>query len=179
MPALSKTIDIPHIFIASWTYEFPSMQQGSALGRRLTDGWTVSAITNYHSGDPLDIRVTTSGLNTGTGNWANETCGSIGTPHTVDKWFDTTCFADPAQYQFGNYRIGDVRGPSVFNTDFSAAKRTAIGRSSLEVRLDVFNLFDRAHFANPGTTFGNATFGTISATRLTPREAQLGFRWLF
>src|SRR6185369_9121080 len=60
MPALSKTIDIPHIFIASWTYEFPSMQQGSALGRRLTEGWAVSAITNYHSGDPLDIRVTTS-----------------------------------------------------------------------------------------------------------------------
>jgi hypothetical protein len=43
----------------------------------------------------------------------------------------------------------------------------------------VFNLFDRAHFANPGLTFGAAAFGTISAIRLTSREAQLGVRFLF
>jgi len=84
-----------------------------------------------------------------------------------------------AQYQFGNYQIGNVRGPSVFNTDFSAAKRTPIGRTTAEIRIDVFNLFNRDHFANPATTFGNATFGTISNTRLTPREGQLGFRLLF
>ena len=36
-----------------------------------------------------------------------------------------------------------------------------------------------AHFANPGLTFGTSAFGTISATRLTSREAQLGFRFLF
>jgi len=145
---------------------------------------SISGITAYHSGDPLDIRVSNSQLNTGTGNWPNVTCSSIGMPRTIDKWFDTSCFADPAQYQFGNYRIGDVRGPTVFNTDFSAAKRTAIGPKSLEVRIDIFNLFNRAHFANPGVsntgaTFGTSSFGTISATRLTPRVAQLGVRFLF
>jgi hypothetical protein len=77
------------------------------------------------------------------------------------------------------YRIGDVRGPSVFNTDLSTAKRTAIGRTTAELRIDVFNVFDRAHFANPGLTFGTSTFGTISATRLTSRQGQLGFRLLF
>jgi hypothetical protein len=58
------------------------------------------------------------------------------------------------------------------------------GTATVEVRLDVFNLFNRAHFANPGVsntgaTFGTAAFGTISSTRLPPREAQLGFRFLF
>jgi hypothetical protein len=150
--------------------------------RRLTEGWSVSGITNYHSGDPLDVRVGSSQLNNGAGssaNFPNVTCSGIGTPGTVDRWFDTGCFVDPALYQFGNYRPGDARGPSVFNTDFSAAKRTAFGARSLEIRLDVFNLFDRAHFANPGLTFGTSAFGTISATRLTSREAQLGFRFLF
>ena len=47
------------------------------------------------------------------------------------------------------------------------------------VRIDVFDLFDRAHVANPGNTVGTAVFGQISATRLTPREAHLGFRFLF
>ena len=101
----------------------------------------------------------------------------------MDRWFDTSCF-DPAQYRFGTYRPGDARGPSVFNTDFSAAKRTARGSRSFEIRIDVFNLFDKAHFANPGVgttggTFGTAAFGTISSTRLTSREAQLGLRLLF
>jgi hypothetical protein len=183
----SKMLDIPNIFIASWTYEIPGRTGGGAAMRRLTQGWTVSGITNYHSGDPLDIRVASSQLNNGAGstaNFPNVTCNGVGTPGTVDRWFDISCFADPAQYQFGNYRPGDVRGPSVFNTDVSAAKRTAFGGRSMEIRIDVFNLFDRAHFANPGTgttgaTFGTAAFGTISATRLTAREAQLGFRFLF
>jgi hypothetical protein len=184
MPALSKAIDIPHIFITSWTYEIPALGGDRGIAKRLTEGWAISGITSYHSGDPLDIRVSNSQLNTGTGNWPDVTCSSIGTPHTVDKWFDTSCFADPAQFQFGNYRIGDVRGPSVFNTDFSASKRTAIGSKSLEIRIDVFNLFDKAHFANPGSnntgaTYGTAAFGTIANTRLTPREAQVGVRLLF
>ena len=100
-------------------------------------------------------------------------------PQRVDRWFDTTCFADPAPFLFGSYTIGDVRGPTVFNTDFSVSKRTAIGRTALEFRADIFNVFDRAHFSNPNVTFGNAAFGTISATRLPPREVQLGIRLLF
>jgi len=178
MPSLSKAIDIPNIFVVSWTYEVPS-KKGGALVKALTDGWVVSGMTNYHSGDPLDIRVASSQLNNGGGNWADQTCSTVVMPQTVDKWFDTSCFANPAQYQFGNYRIGNVRGPSVFNTDVSAAKRTAIGRTTAEIRIDIFNLFNRDHFGNPATTFGNSTFGTISTTRLTPREGQIGLRFLF
>jgi hypothetical protein len=83
------------------------------------------------------VRVGNSLLNNGavsSANFPNVTCSGISTPGTVDRWFDTSCFADPAQYQFGNYRPGDARGPSVFNTDFSAAK-TALGSRTLEIRL--------------------------------------------
>ena len=178
MPANSKAIDIPNIFVVSWTYDVPSMKGGS-LAKALTDGWMVSGMTNYHSGDPLDLRVSSSQLNNGGSNWPNQTCSVVGMPETVGQWFDTSCFVNPAQYQFGNYVIGNVRGPSVFNTDVSAAKRTAIGHATAEIRIDVFNLFNRAHFSDPATTFGVSTFGTISSTRLTPREAQLGVRLLF
>jgi hypothetical protein len=56
--------------------------------------------------------------------------------------------------------------------------------------VEAFNVFDRAHFANPGAsgvsglsnsgvTFGTAAFGRIADTRLPPREIQLGVRFLF
>jgi hypothetical protein len=176
----SKMLDIPHIVTASATYELPFGRGSSGVRRALTDGWAVSAIAIYHSGDPLDVRVSASQLNTGGPNWPNTTCDpNANAPHTVQRWFDTSCFADPAQYQFGSYRYSDARGPIVFNTDLSLSKRTAIGTTSLEVRIDVFNVFDRAHFANPNLTFGTSAFGTVSATRLTPREGQIGIRFLF
>jgi hypothetical protein len=138
-------------------------------------------MTIYHSGDPLDIRVSASQLNTGgaTGPTSPATQGERPPHPRLAQWFDTNPFADPVQYQFGNYKYSDARGPRVFNTDVSLSKRTAIGKGSLEQRIDVFNLFNRAHFANPGLTFGTSAFGTISATRLTPREAQVGLCLLF
>jgi len=185
MPAVSKALDIPQMLVVSATYELPfgpgrRFLAGSAGAvKKVVEGWSISAITNYHSGDPLDVRVSASRLNTGSGNWADVTCDAIGMPKSVDKWFDTSCFADPAEHQFGNYQIGQVRGPSVFNTDLSVFKRTSLGAKWLELRIDAFNIFNRAHFSNPNVTYGNAAFGRISATRLTPREIQLGVRFLF
>jgi hypothetical protein len=176
----SKMLDIPHIFTGSVTYELPFAKSATGVAKTVLDGWSFSAITLYHSGDPLDVRVNASQLNTGGGNWPNTTCDPMANaPRTVQKWFDTSCFADPAQYAFGTYKYADARGPKVFNTDVSLSKKTAIGKASLEVRVDVFNVFNRAHFTNPGLTFGTAAFGTISNTRLTPREGQIGVKLLF
>ena len=146
---------------------------------RLVKGWSISAITTYQSGDPLDIRVSASRLNTGTGNWADVTCGEIGTPNEVARWFDTSCFADPAQFVFGNYTIGDVRGPYRLQHRPLALQADRAGPDDAGVRADVFNVFNKAHFSNPNSTFGNAQFGVISGTRLPPREIQLGLRLLF
>jgi hypothetical protein len=187
----SKSVDMPHFFVGSAMYELPFgpgkpfLSGSSGLGKTLVEGWSIAAITMYHSGDPLDLRVSASRLGTGgTPNWPNLTCDNVSITGRVDQWFDTSCFADPAEFQFGSYKIGDVRGPSVFNTDLSLVKRTSIGKGSLELRIDAFNIFNKAHFdrpgvSNTGATFGTSTFGRIAATRLTPREVQLGVRFLF
>jgi hypothetical protein len=178
----SKMLDIPQIFTASVTYELPFAKNATGATRALAAGWSLSTITLYHSGDPLDIRLSgnPARLNTGGPNWPDVTCDPMANaPRTVQAWFDTSCFAEPAQYAFGDYRYSDVRGPSVFNTDVSISKKTAFGKRSLEVRLDAFNVFNRAHFVNPGLTVGTSAFGTISNTRLTPREIQLGVKFLF
>jgi hypothetical protein len=182
LPATSKTVDIPHNLSLSFTYELPFK------GHALVQGWSITGISSYQSGDPLDIRVATSRLNTGTANWADVTCGTIGMPKAVSatdataRWFDTGCFAEPAEFEFGNYKVGDVRGPHIFNTDMSIFKRTMFGKKSVELRADVFNVLNRAHFANPpaaNLNVGNAQFGRVIGTRLPAREVQLGLRFLF
>jgi hypothetical protein len=181
-----KQIDIPHNLVVSWAYELPIgpgkrwLAASSTVVRKLVEGWAVNGITSYQSGEPLNIRLASSQLNTGTDNWPNVTCSEIGIPRQVTRWFDTSCFATPPLHEFGNYEIGAVRGPTLFNTDFSIFKRTALGASrSIELRVEVFNLFNKAHFSNPNDRFGNQEFGRISSTRLPSREIQLGARFLF
>ena len=185
-PSTGKAIDIPHNFVLSWAYELPFgpgrrfLSDASGVVQRLVEGWSVNGITMYQSGQPLNIRLASSQLNTGTDNFANVTCDEIGTPELVTQWFDTSCFATPPNFEFGNYEIGQVRGPKFINTDFSLFKRTALGGTrSLELRMEVFNLFNKAHFSNPNDRLGNANFGRISSTRFPSREIQLGARFLF
>ncbi len=180
-----KAVDVPQNLVISYRYELPAgrgrpyLSTGGALGT-LLGGWSVNGITTIQSGQPLVVNVASSRLNTGTGNRADIICEDVSRPRRVERWFDTGCFADPAPFTFGNSGIGHVRGPGIVNFDFSVFKDTAIDEArSLEFRAEFFNLFNNPHFANPNTTFGTTAFGRISSTVLTPREVQLGLRFLF
>jgi Carboxypeptidase regulatory-like domain len=80
------------------------------------------------------------------------------------------------------------RGPGRTNLDLTLAKATAINeRLNLEIRVDAFNLFNHAEFANPDTNLDDATFGQITSTTLgsgtgalqTQRILQLAGRLTF
>jgi hypothetical protein len=119
-------------------------------------------------------------LNTGTGNYADLTCSDVGRPKTAEQWFDRSCFAAPAPFVFGNSGKSHVRGPGVVNFDLSIFKKFAIDeKRALEFRSEFFNAFNNPHFNNPNTSLGNAAFGRISSTALTPREIQLGLKLTF
>ncbi|MEK7406562.1 MAG: TonB-dependent receptor [Acidobacteriota bacterium] len=178
--------DVPHNLVVSYRYELPFgpgrqyLAGANGAARKLVGGWSVNGITTIQSGQPLVVNVASSRLNTGTGNRADITCTSVDRAKTVERWFDTGCFADPAAYVFGNSGIGHARGPGLVNFDFSVFKDTAIDeRRSIEFRAEFFNLFNSPHFANPVTTFGVSTFGRVTSTVLTPREVQLGLRFSF
>jgi hypothetical protein len=96
-----------------------------------------------------------------------------------DRWFDTTAFALPAQYTFGSAPRNSVLGPAYVNVDFALAKTWSIaGRSDLEFRWEVFNLFNRTNFDLPNRTYGSPDFGRIFSAK-TPREMQFGLRLSF
>ena len=181
-----KQVDVPQNFVASFTYELPFgpgkrfASGSSGVVRKLVEGWSVNSITSLYSGQPLVLTVSSSLLNTTTGNVANINCTHVSLPKNVGRWFDTGCFSAPPPYTFGNSGIGHVRGPGVANVDFSLFKNvTFMEGRSLELRGEFFNLMNTAHFSNPNTTFGTSNFGQISSDRLPPREIQVAARFRF
>ena len=54
------------------------------------------------------------------------------------------------------------------------------GTRHAELRADVFNALNRAHYANPNGTLGNANFGRVTdILPLTERMVRFGARFLF
>jgi hypothetical protein len=84
-------------------------------------------------------------------------------------------------------------GPGLATWDFSAFKDTRVGpRTTLQLRLEVFNLLNRANFNTPNLIVAvlqappNATLpelsptaGQITSTSTTSRQVQLGIRLLW
>ena len=182
-----KLVDIPQNFVFSYVYELPfgkgkGLANWPGVAGHLVSGWSINGITTFQAGQPLWVTVANNLLNNNGGsNSANITCSHVSMPKHVSQWFDTSCFANPAAYTFGNGGVGHVRGPGINNTDFSLAKETALGSESrrLRVEADFFNLINTALFSNPNTTLGNSAFGTIGGDRLPPRLIQIGAKFQF
>lgn len=85
------------------------------------------------------------------------------------QWLNPAAFSIPAPGQFGNLKRGDVRGPSFRQLDLVAIKRVNLGKSMVDLRLEVFNILNRTNYANPSGALGNA-LGT-GANQIQPGQA--------
>ena len=110
----------------------------------------------------------------------------IGRP---DQWFDPAAFVLQPAGTLGNSGRGVFRGPDLRTVDVAAIKTVPIGGTRrLELRIEVFNLLNRANFGNPtlvafaGSADGEpplASFGRIRSTVTSARQMQLGARVVF
>jgi hypothetical protein len=138
----------------------------------------LNGITTRRTGLPLTVSATiVSG-----GNRPNSTGQSAARPgghsrtESLNRWFDTAQFVQPASYTLGNVgrTLPDVRGPSVFNQDLSLIKNTKLKeRVTLQLRLECFNAFNHPNFDLPNTGLGSGVFGRITSTVLLPRVGQV------
>ena len=151
--------DVRHTFSSTWIYELPWAAQ------RAWGGWQLTGLLYLRSGLPLTITQTGTMGSTGiTNNRPNTICDPVLSDPTIDKWFDTSCFARTADATgtFGDTGRNTVRGPGAFNIDASVIKHTKVGPVDSELRLEVFNLLNHPQFGQPNGQLGNAAFGTIT-----------------
>lgn len=88
----------------------------------------------------------------------------------------------PAYGRFGNLGRNILRGPSQKRIDLSLQKTTKLfsERVELELKWDIFNVFNFVNFANPNADLSDETdFGQITNTVGAPRVMQFGAKLRF
>jgi hypothetical protein len=138
-------------------------------------GWNFNAIYQIQSGSPIAVVNSLETAQSLTFR-PNQTCDpNSGAPHNVTEFFDTACFSLPTivvagQTLYNNSFSGDARrnsvlGPGFNSTDASLFKTLSLNETDkFEFRFEVFNVFNEAHFSQPGATYGASTFGAITTT---------------
>ena len=92
--------------------------------------------------------------------------------HGSDRRFvvNSAAFATPAPGTYGNLGRGALHGPSLSQYDLTLHKKFSLtDRLASELRFEVYNLFNRANFANPAVRLNNV-LGT-AANQLQPGQA--------
>jgi len=89
---------------------------------------------------------------------------------------------------FGSLGRNVIYGPGFGDTDLSLIKNLALqGSARIQLRVEVFNLFNQANLGQPGrtATVGSTSLGLITNTRFptgdsgSARQAQFAVKFLF
>jgi hypothetical protein len=198
--------DTPHVLSAAFVYELPIgqgkklMNQGG-LANVLVGGWQASTIFKYSSGLPLYFR---SGFCNVPGAFRAGCIPAItnaGSVFAQDKGsfdpakgplFNKNAFEPVSAFNFyygkGNRIEESVRAYGYHNQDLSFIKNTRMrGGTNLQIRFEIFNLWNWHMFSNPGEWGGLAfnndlaspDFGKWNGSVTEPRTMQLAARFEF
>jgi hypothetical protein len=178
--------DVRHRFVGSFNYELPFFKNAqNAFVRYAAGGWQTNGIVTLQGGFPFNVVISPDRANTGA-SVGSQRPDLIGTPHAncggahLTGCIDSSAFALPALYTYGNAGRNILYGPGLYNVDFSAFKDFRFTESiRLQFRAEFFNFFNTPSFKNPSTTFGTSAFGNITATNHDNREIQFGLKLLF
>ncbi len=194
------SFDRTHRFIANFDYQLPAPTKWNGFVGAALTGWSTAGIVIIQSGLPMTLTDPKGGsVYGGAGPSTVTLCpgatdakvATSGRDQTrLSDWFNVPNVICPAPVVgpdgstgYGNTGLNIITGPGQFNTDFSIGKRTTVGglreNAELAFRVEFYNAFNHPQFANPGTTFGTATFGVITQSSVAPRLIQFGLKYLF
>jgi Carboxypeptidase regulatory-like domain/TonB dependent receptor len=178
--------DVRHRVVINAIWEIPGHLSAPLLNAALS-GWQLSGVSQYQSGSPLNIILSSDNSLTGE---RLDRPNLVGNPQVADpspnQWFNASAFAAPAVGTFGTMPRNSVLGPSFINTDLALMKNFGLtnGRR-VQFRFEVYNLTNHPNFGSPGLQRGTASFGLISSTRTirgdagSSRQLQLGLKFTF
>jgi outer membrane receptor protein involved in Fe transport len=195
-----SAFDARHNLTANASWELPFARGSKGVTGALLSGWQVNGIATLRSGHPFTVELgfnRSGNLNT-TGFSRHERpdlrpgCSENPVLGGWERYWDVNCFQLPAANTRGNVGRNTVIGPGLVAIDASLVKSFPAGGSRvLQVKIEAFNLPNRANFAVPsgrtaftgvgadGTPVVAPTWGRITSTVTTSRQLQLGVKLTF
>ena len=178
----SRTPDVvTHRMTLGMNYQLGLAENATGFMEALAKGWQVNGIVVIQTGTPFTVTNLTTRSNTGGGDRPNTIADPNlpGSERTITRWFNTAAFAAQSVGTFGNTPQNSVWGPGAATVDLSFFKDFALSADRrLQVRVETFNLFNRANFTNPNGQFGGSSFGVISSAG-PARNIQLAAKYIF
>jgi hypothetical protein len=162
----NSDFDTRHNFTSFFTYDVPKAPWASGWSGRIVNGWQVSSLLSFHSGQPFGGSPR-PGLNVTGDPFA-------GVSHAFSKsgvtWINPSVFCTPgaAGCSGPTNPLGDLTrnkyyGPGFSDVDLSIIKNIPLReRLKIQLRAEMYNLFNRINLASgTGTVSGS---GIISDT---------------
>jgi hypothetical protein len=179
----------PYMVNGLASYELPFGHRRRFINRsgilsQIVGGWQGSAYFQVHGGIPFTPSMGTANLsNSLAGAWFPNRVGKGILAHpTVNEWFDTSAFQQPAPYTFGNSGRNILIGPNWRSVDASLEKTFDLDRlregSGFQFRVDAFDLPNHPNFGQPNASIGTSGAGIISSAN-TSRNLQFTGRLRF
>ncbi|MBI3939446.1 MAG: TonB-dependent receptor [Acidobacteria bacterium] len=190
---LSK-LDSRHTFTVSGLYQLPVGSGLPGVARAVLGGWMLSGIVSLSSGTPfwpsLGISRHLCSVCAGTvpdlAPGASENPIREGNPN---QYLDLSAFGIPPANTYGNLGRNTLIGPGFANLDLALSKQSALSRISenlsLQFRVEVFNVLNRAQFGHPSSslfttaTARNPLAGRIESTTAENRQVQFGLKFIW
>ncbi|HXK06138.1 MAG TPA: TonB-dependent receptor [Verrucomicrobiae bacterium] len=172
------------VFNANFTYDIPAFRHASSrAARSLLGGWQFAGYVTAMTGLPLNITLGGAANSNGLpiGQNRPNVNGSVSYPHTINAWFNTSAFSQPAAGQWGTLGYDAVTGPGRFNTNLSIFKSFLLSEkrgSSIQLRVESFNVFNHTQWQNVSNSFTASNFGQVTSA-FDPRVFQLGMKAYF
>lgn len=188
--------DQPNVVSFDVVYMLPKVRGSfaNAFTKQVFNGWELSGVYRYQSGEPVNITCNGNLFGENVGNNGGQFCDVVGNPYAGRndfQIFNQAAFVRPPDGTYGMLGRNSLRLPGLYDIDTALMKSFAITpeRVKLTFRFEVFNLFNHPEIwgantgfsgDNPGSglSASDGGFGEVSSWR-DPRTLQLSLRLAF
>jgi hypothetical protein len=195
-----------HNLVLNYTWDIPDVPVGNKIVSSLVNGWQLSGIHAFVSGEWAPVTFSTLDnfdFTGGEGGQGGDVNGiryvrpnmtgdpnDFGDRDPLTGWFNTAAFSRPSgRNDIGNAPRNAVRRPGINNWDLALFKNFRMGNNrAIQFRAEAFNVLNHTQFndIDRNAQFDaagnqvNANFGSaINSTTRPPRVIQLSFRLNF
>jgi hypothetical protein len=171
------------MLVLSYVYEIAAPAGWSKGLRYALGNWTVSGISTFQSGVPLNITLPGDNAGIGGGPYRPDAIRdpNLSSDERVrERYFDPGAFAQPARGRFGSAARNIVRQGGLNNWDLALFKnfRMPWEGGNIQFRGEAFNAFNHTQWSGYRNGFGAAGFGEANAAR-DARTIQFGLKFLW